>query len=108
MNPLDEAWLVLKGVLGGAEDKARADEQIAQWAKIQEDDKRRLQQEKVEDPGFDIEDFKQAAGGETPMNEMAEELARLQAEIDKFKARQEAIEAKYADVAPVDGKPAVE
>ena len=27
MNPLDEAWLILKGVLGGAEDKANVDEQ---------------------------------------------------------------------------------
>lgn len=98
MNPLDAAWLLLKGTIGSEEDKARGKKQAAEWAKIQDADKRQLQQEKVEDPGFGEEELKTVMG---------REIAELKAAVKRLE-EQNAADPLINRPPPVDEEPVVE
>ena len=103
MNPLDAAWLLLKGTIGSEEDKANVDEQVAEWKKIQNQKDRDEQQKRIDDErGFGEEDM--VAAQKPEMDALAEELARIKAETERFKAR----EAKLLNPTPVGEEPAVE
>jgi len=99
MNPLDAAWLLLKGIIGSPEDKARGEEQAAEWAKIQENEKRRLQQEEVEDPGFGEDELKTV---------MEREIAELKAAVKRLEEQNAANPLINNTPPPVDGEPVVE
>ena len=99
MNPLDAAWSILKGTMGSEEDEARGKKQAADWAKIQSQEGRDEQQERIDDDrGFGEEDM--VAAQKPEMDALLAQLAELEAENAAFREK--------VNPTPVDEEPVVE